>query len=151
VRYVAAASLLLALVGCGREEPHLVPPKTTVTQALATIPDAPTSTTLIPSDASSPAAGTCANAPATGATQIVLNPDVPSPRCVIVHAANQLDFTNNTDAAQSVSTGYDSVTIQPHESHLFTQRVGDEWEPGVHRIDTGPLYAGSGPEVWLQS
>jgi hypothetical protein len=151
VKYLAASLVLVGLVACGRDEPHLPTPKTTTSFALGTIPGSITSSTLIASDASTPAAGTCGNAPSGGAAEITLNPDVPSPRCVIVHSLNQLKFVNNTDSEQSVSTGYDAVTLQPHEAHLFAQRVGDYWAPGVHRIDTGALYAGSGPEVWLQS
>jgi hypothetical protein len=153
MRSALAALLLLALVACGRDEPHLPTPKTSTTVALGTIPGAPgvTTTTLIPSDASTPAAGNCGNAPEGGPADITLSPDVPSPRCVIVHSLNQLRFTNKTDHAQVVELGYDSATLQPGETHLFDERVGDYWAPGVHRVNTGALYAGSGPEVWLQS
>jgi hypothetical protein len=149
VRELAAALLLLALVACGRDAPYLPPPKTSTTVALGTIPPGP-STTLIPSDASTPAAGTCGNTPEGGVAEIALNPDIPSPRCVIVHSLNQLRFVNHSDVVVTVNTGYGAVTLQPQETHLFEQKVGDYWEPGVHRIHTDPLYAGSGPEVWLQ-
>jgi hypothetical protein len=148
VRYAAAALLLVAVAACGRDAPHLPPPKTSTTVALNTIPPGPT--TLLAPDASTPAAGTCGNAPEGGAAEITLNADIPSPRCVIVHSLNQLKFVNNTETGVTIETGYDSAVLLPHESHLFPQRVGDFWEPGVHRINTGDLYGGSGPEVWLQ-
>lgn len=150
MKYLAASLLLVALVGCGRDAPHLVEPKTTTTHAFVTVPGSATSTSLIASDASTPAAGTCGNAPSGGAAVITLNPDIPSPRCVIVHSLNQLTFVNGTDEVVTVNVGYDSATLDPHESHAFPQNLGDHWSPGVHRIDTGTLYAGSGPEVWLQ-
>ncbi|HVT75553.1 MAG TPA: hypothetical protein VHD87_00875 [Acidimicrobiales bacterium] len=150
MKRLAAAALLVGLAACGHEEPKLADPVTTVPQSV----NAPTTsstppTTLIESDASTPAAGTCGNAPEGGAAVITLNPDVPSPRCVIVHSENQLTFVNNTDTAQTVDVGYDQATLQPHATHAFPQPVGDYWARGVHRVNMS-LYNGSGPEVWLQ-
>jgi hypothetical protein len=149
VRYIAAAVVLLALTACGRDEPHLPPPKTSTTVALNTIPPGPT--TLIAPDASTPAAGACGNAPEAEPAEITLNPDVPSPRCVIVHSLNQLKFVNHSDVVVTVETGYDAVELQPQATHLFPQRVGDYWEPGVHIVHAAPLYGSSGVEVWLQT
>jgi hypothetical protein len=155
VRRVGATLLLVALVACGREAPKLAPvrnPPSTQAATLQTTPTttAQTTTTLIPADEKAPAAGSCGNAPSGGAAVITLNPDVPSPRCMIVHSLNQLTFVNNTDTQQTVDTGYDSATLAPHASHAFVENVGDHWAPGVHRVQTS-LYAGSGPEVWLQN
>ena len=148
MKYLAAASaLLLVLVGCGRDEPHLPEPKTSTTHAFVTIPGSPTSTTLIPSDASTPAAGFC---PAGSGTifDFTINEDVPAPRCGIVHPDEQLQFKNNTDVQQTVDVGFDSVDLAPHESYVFPEKVGEYWAQGVHLVHVSPA---PGPEVWLQS
>jgi hypothetical protein len=173
--------LLLALVGCGRDEPKLVAPNTTPTtvsdETLQTTPTSTAQTTtsakgggasttnggdpydaMVPPDAINPAAGTCANA-AGGVAFITLNPDVPSPRCIIVHDSDRLKIKNNMGVDVRVDDGGNGfvITIASGGTDEQMKAVGCCWQPGVHRLrvsnaDThAQLYGGSGPEVWLKS
>jgi hypothetical protein len=103
----------------------------------------------VAADSTSPAAGTCATT-TTGYAVIELNADAPSPRCTIVHGGDRLRIHNATQASQTIDTGFTSATMQPGELLTLGEELGDVWEPGVHRVNTGELYAGSGPEVWLK-
>jgi hypothetical protein len=115
---------------------------TTPTQATTT-----TASDLKPPDSQTPAAGVCA--PATGqAVEVVINPDVPSPRCTQVTADQRLQVRNNTDQQVSVSFADFSATLAPGASQLFDRAFGDYLQPGVHGVDVS-LYGGSGPEIWL--
>ena len=128
---------------CGNNNDTATEETTTSAAVTTTLP-----TTRIPATSAKPAAGTCLAGPG-GVVTITLNPDVPSPRCTIVYASDQLKFVNNTDQLQSVDTGYAQVSLPPHKSHVFPQKVGDYWAKGVHRPNT-TLYGDSDPEVWLQ-
>jgi len=110
---------------------------------------------LVPADSQTPAAGSCG--PATGGTtDIILNPDVPSPRCTTVKDTDHLKVTNHFDVHVTVDDGGGGFDLAPSESYTAVKAIGGYWEPGVHRLkisnaDThAVLYGGSGPEVWLQ-
>jgi hypothetical protein len=155
VKRIAFVAIALAVTAaaCGGDKPTLRPPSSTSTSGAA-FGATPTSTpsaarAKTPADSDSPAAGTCATT-TTGYAVIELNADVPSPRCTIVHAGDRLRIHNATQSSQTIDTGFTSATLQPGELLTLGEQLGDVWEPGVHRINTGDLYAGSGPEVWLK-
>jgi hypothetical protein len=106
-------------------------------------------TTLVPADAAAPAAGGCG-----GATRptvlITLSPDVPQPRCVRVLGGQRLEVANPTAKSLTVSLGTQSVTVAPGGSATLEKPFGADLANGVHRVKVDNLYAGSGPEVWLQ-
>lgn len=103
---------------------------------------------LIPADETTPAAGTCAQVQGKE-VMIILNPDIPSPRCVIVSSEMNLSLINNTNTPITLDYGIYKSTIQPKSGYSFPGTIGSIFAPGVHRIMTS-LYAGSGPEVWLK-
>jgi len=139
--------LALLLTAC-REEPRLadVPTQNTLgTLPPGTTTTAPTEVSLVPADSQTPAAGTCALAH-DGYAMIELNPDVPSPRCTIVHSLDRLRFHNATTEFQSVDTGFAQNTLAADELLTLGEQVGDVWAKGVHLVKT-PLYS---VEVWLK-
>jgi hypothetical protein len=145
-RLVVTIAFLGALAaGCGKSGDTSADSTTTTSTSTTAVT---TPHALIPADSATPAAGTCADG-VGGIVTITLNPDVPSPRCTIVYASDQLKFVNNTDQLQTVDTGYGQVSLHPHASHVFPQKVGDYWAKGVHRPNT-TLYGASDPEIWLQ-
>jgi hypothetical protein len=184
VKRIAVASLLLvALVACGREEPKLAEPDTASTSIpAATLETTPTTTAqsttstvkdamttskngggdpygaMTPPDGVTPAAGSCSQATG-GVAAITLNPDVPSPRCIVVHDTDRLKVTNNMGVKVHVDDGYNgySQDIDNGATQEEVKAVGCCWQPGVHRLRVSnanthaQLYGGSGPEVWLQS
>lgn len=184
MKRIAVASLLLvALVACGRDEPKLAAPNTTPTTAGDTIQTTPTSTAqsttaagkvaattttfkgggdpydaMVPPDGVTPAAGSCSNA-AGGVAFITLNPDVPAPRCIIVHDSDRLKIKNNMGVKVHIEDGGNGFVedIDNGATVEEMKAVGCCWQPGVHRLRVSnanthaQLYGGSGPEVWLQS
>lgn len=181
-RIAVASLLLLALVACGREKPKLaepdtgstsVPaatfettPTTTAQSTTSTVKDAMTTSkngggdpyaAMVPPDGVTPAAGSCSNA-ASGVAFITLNPDVPSPRCIIVHDSDRLKIKNNMGVRVTVDDGGNGFvfTVDNGATEEQAKAVGCCWQPGVHRLrvsntdTTAKLYGGSGPEVWLQ-
>jgi hypothetical protein len=108
----------------------------------------PTTNTLVPADAKTPAAGVCATVTGKVVT-VTLNIDVPSPRCTIVNADQTLDLVNGTDRTINLNYATFKSPIYSHSGYSFPGNIGSFFAPGVHVITTS-LYGGSGPEVWLQ-
>lgn len=102
---------------------------------------------LRPPDSHQPAAGICAEA-SQAAVEIVLNPDVPAPRCAKVDPGQTLSVRNATDQEVHVTFAGRSATIAPGGTGGFDQPFGDYLQPGVHRV-TASLYGSSGAEIWL--
>jgi hypothetical protein len=184
VRRLAPTLLLLvSLVACGRDEPKLAAPNTTGSrlsrETFATPPPSPAQTTttpamgggatptngggdpygaMVPPDAINPAAGTCAN-DAGGVAFNTLNPDVPSPRCIVVHDTDRLRIKNNMGVKVHIDDGGNGfvMEIDTGATQEEMKAVGCCWQTGVHRLRVSnanthaQLYGGSGPEVWLKS
>jgi cytoskeletal protein RodZ len=110
---------------------------------------APSVGSLEPPDADLPAAGICAGTD-TSVVEVVLNADVPSPRCTEVTADQRLVVRNATTDVVTVTLADFRVTVAPGESELLDRPFGEYLAPGVHRVSTGALYGGSGPEIWLK-
>jgi hypothetical protein len=132
---LAGMTLLVSLSACaglGRATP---PPA---------VPSAPAS--LATPYAAEPAAGICAEAPETVAV-VTLRPDVPDPRCLIVHPGQQLKIVNADDASRQVVLGRFTFELDPAGSHLISDSLGTYLAPGVHVLLASPC---CGPEIWLK-
>jgi hypothetical protein len=94
-----------------------------------------------------PAAGICGEA-AGGVVTIALHPDVPDPRCAIVHPDQILEIINDADAARQVSLGPFLLDVPAGSGVLLDQPFGTYLAPGVHRVQADPC---CGAELWLKS
>jgi hypothetical protein len=103
---------------------------------------------LVAPGSDTPAAGTCGSAGGS-VVEVVLNPDIPSPRCVRVTAAQRLRLRNSTGESVTVTFAGSSTTLASGQTHLYDQAFGDYLAPGVHRVSVS-FYGDSGPEIWLQ-
>ncbi len=104
----------------------------------------PTPTEAPSAPVASPAAGICSvdDAPIV---EIVLAPDVPSPRCVTMSGAHRLRIVND-GAATTVALGDMRLDLAAGASATSPQPVGTYVGAGVHTLDVD-RYGGSGPEV----
>ncbi len=168
---VTVAVLALGTAACGKDKEVAATTTTSVAiTTTTTIKPAATPTTIkktttttakqqtdtrIPADSQTPAAGGC-GAAAGGYADIKLNPDVPSPRCIVVHDTDHLRVTNTFDVNVTVDDGGGGFTLKPGETYAVMKAVGGYWQPGVHRLKItntatkAALYGGSGPEVWFK-
>jgi hypothetical protein len=103
---------------------------------------------LLAPDGETPAAGTC-GAFAGTVVEIVLHPDIPSPRCVEVTAEQILQVSNAAGETVDVSFGGTSVALAAGDAYTFDQPFGDYLAPGVHRVSAS-IYGDSGAEIWLK-
>jgi hypothetical protein len=99
---------------------------------------------LVPPDLGGPAAGACGDV-STDVVTVLLNPDVPSPRCTTVHVGQKLRITNATGSFGAVGKvvtitlkGFAPVTLQVGESYTFPKPLSDVLAPGYHRTSGGP-------------
>jgi hypothetical protein len=122
----------------GSSPPTTEGPRTTTTE---------TGDILVAPGSDTPAAGTCGSA-AGSVVEVVLNPDIPSPRCMEVTADQRLQVRNASGETVSVTFAGFSVTLDDGETHLFNQAFGDYLAPGVHRVSAS-IYGDSGAEIWL--
>ena len=162
---VAVGVCALAVAACGHDEsartnqiassppPSLSTSSLTTTAASTTL-KAARGNALIPADAPLPAAGACARASAHIA-EIDVNPDAPSPRCVVVDQGQYLLVRNTTDQfggpGATVSVRWANarpVSLRPGQSHAFPALFGTYLAPGVHWLHISH-YAGSA-EIWLR-
>ena len=86
-----------------------------------------------------------------------MNPDVPMPRCVSLHANQQLRVVNDSTLLGSPAltitvrwADFPARTLRPGQSTTYTEPAGRYLAVGVHRVGTAPLYGGQpAAEVWL--
>ena len=125
-------------------EPELFP-----TAPIAIQPEAiPTETRPVQAApvSDSPAAGICAEF--DGETVFIkINPDMPDPRCAMLHYGQKLEVSNNRAEVLQVEIGGLEATIQPGESYLFDVPLSDYLLSGVHTINVDPC---CGAELWLK-
>lgn len=93
-----------------------------------------------------PAAGICAS-PVGETAELVLEPDMPDPRCMKVTADQFLKVTNRTEQTLEISLGSLHAELAPNQDITFQVGFGEVLQPGVHRVNI-PGYAG-GAEIWL--
>ncbi|MGD2026476.1 MAG: hypothetical protein PVI99_01555 [Anaerolineales bacterium] len=87
--------------------------------------------------ADSPAAGICAEFPGTWVT-IIINPDIPSPRCSIIRPNQKLSVVNKRGEILHVRLGEFDYTILPGEGQTFDLPFSEYLAPGVHSILVDP-------------
>jgi hypothetical protein len=121
------------------------------TEPPATEPTASSTTTTasdtVPADSELPAAAACGLASGAVA-EVVVMPDVPSPRCVEVGPVQSLRVRNDSGQAVDVTFAGASATVPDGGTQAFPRPFGEYLEPGVHVVAVS-LYGGSGPEVWF--
>ena len=100
---------------------------------------------LITPVAQSPAAGLCGEFDQDTAT-IVINPDIPDPRCAKVHPHQKLKVINMRGESIQVRIGPFEAQIPDGSSHLFDLPFGEYLAPGVHQLIVSPC---CGPEILL--
>jgi hypothetical protein len=110
---------------------------------------------LVPPDATAPAASACDRATQQIVT-ITVDPDVPQPRCVSVSAQQELRVVNRSNAVgQRGSTitvrwaDFSARTVPVGATTLYTQPFGAYLEGGVHDLHVS-LYGSSSAQVWLR-
>ena len=115
-------------------------------QILSTLTFLPQKNNLEPAKSQSPAAGVCNTIPGHVAS-VVLNVDVPSPRCIKVTSIQLLQIINKTKKLITFTLGYTNFFISPYSSTMINQNFGTYFAPGIHTILFGSLPS---PEIWLQ-
>ncbi|MGH9245543.1 MAG: hypothetical protein ACRD29_14755 [Acidimicrobiales bacterium] len=111
-------------------------------------PTSTTPTTRKPADADTPAAGVCPENLGPVVVEVVIHPDIPSPRCTQVTAEGRLQVQNDSGQEVTVALADFEAVLAPGAAELFDRPFGEYLEPGVHRVRVS-LYGESGPEIWL--
>jgi hypothetical protein len=93
-----------------------------------------------------PAAGICGEAEGQEAV-MRLEPGIPDPRCMIVHAEQRLRVVNHTGADVSLSLGPFSLPLPANGETVIGPTFGEYLMPGVHALQVDPCCGG---ELWLQ-
>jgi hypothetical protein len=88
--------------------------------------------------------------------EVDVNPDVPSPRCVIVGSDQRLEVVNTTDRFQQDGSpttvtwaDYPARSLAVEQRTTFDMLFGRYLAPGVHYLHIA-RYGGSSAEIWLQ-
>jgi hypothetical protein len=102
--------------------------------------------TLVPADASEPAAGICAESGSSSLALVEIYPDVPNPRCLRVLPEQGLLVVNRTEVEIVVRLGPHESRLPPGEEGSLPAPFGSYLAPGVHRVEAAPY---SGPELVL--
>ncbi len=97
--------------------------------------------------AQQPAAGICASFEGEMVT-VIINGDMPAPRCAKVRADQTLTVVNNTQNKLEVSLGRFDLTLQPGDQNTIDVPFGEYLEPGVHQLQVNPCCEA---EIWLES
>ena len=103
---------------------------------------------LIPALSAAPAAPVCP-ASVDNAVRVSVNPDIPSPRCVIASPGQPLEVTNNTKQPFDAWFGDNRaglVTVAPGETASLSVIPHDALDYGVHKLETT---GAAGPAVWI--
>ncbi len=137
--------------------PSTTVPTTTLTTTPTSRPTTtPTAATLVPADSLTPSAGGCQTTPGTVVT-VYANPDVPTPRCVLVRPDQRLRVVNSSalhgSPPKTITVGwanYPPRVLRAGQSTTYDKPFGEYLAVGVHNLRLPPLYAGSFGAVWLQ-
>ncbi len=133
--------LTLALASCTSQATEL--PTLTSAPALAITQAAPPLATAY---AQEPAAGICASFEGSEVT-VIINPDLPDPRCAKVRADQKLTVVNQTDTTLEISIGKFSTSLEPGARYIIETPFGEYLAPGVHQLQVSPC---CGAELWLE-
>jgi hypothetical protein len=139
-RIVRAAllTLLLATPGCRNDGSGAPKPSVEPSPAASA-----TNRDLEPADNEFPAAGACGEAQGAYGT-MTFNPDIPNPRCLIVHEDQQLKVVNRREEPLVIDLGRVKGTVAPGKEMVIGPRFGDYLAPGVH------VLTDFGGEIWLK-
>ena len=120
----------------------------------ATITVQPNTHGLIPAVSSTITAGVCDRAVGPVAV-VVINPDIPTPRCQTVAGSQGLEIVNRTgDFGSTGRTAiirwdpYPAVSLEPGQAAMFSGQFGAYLAPGDHLVSIS-VYAGGGAEIYL--
>ena len=109
----------------------------------------PGSSAIAPADASSPAAGICAE-PASGAAYaIFFNTDTANPRCGHARPSQHLKIISRLSRSTTVTVGYRTFTVAGGETVQVPGQVGTFLAAGHHFVHVS-AYAGSGSELLVE-
>ncbi|MFI5099803.1 MAG: hypothetical protein ACHQE5_04720 [Actinomycetes bacterium] len=135
------------------------PPTTTPTPATSPTSrptTTPTTSALVPADSRTPSAGGCLTTPGLVVT-VYANPDVPTPRCVLVRPDQRLRVVNSSalhgSPPKTITVGwanYPPRVLKAGQSTTYDKPFGAYLAVGVHNLRLPPLYAGSFGAVWLR-
>lgn len=110
---------------------------------------------LIPAVSSTVTAGVCERAVGPVAV-VVINPDIPTPRCQTVAGSQGLEIVNRTgDFGSTGKTAsirwdpYPAVSLEPGQAAMFSGQFGAYLAPGDHLVSIS-VYAGGGAEIYLR-
>ncbi|MFB9820612.1 hypothetical protein [Arthrobacter ramosus] len=110
---------------------------------------------LIPAVSSTVTAGVCERAVGPVAV-VVINPDIPTPRCQTVAGSQGLEIVNRTgDFGSTGKTAtirwepYPTVSLEPGQAAMFSGQFGAYLAPGDHLVSIS-VYAGGGAEIYLR-
>jgi hypothetical protein len=162
-RALTALILLSSLIACSStlvKAPSVgIPPTSTrtVTPTAPVTSQAPGTTTadsdLISADSQTPASGYCPKT--VGALVVItMNPDTPSPRCVVVTGGQHLKVVNPSNqfgaAGRTITVSF--ARFPPRQVAIgatttFDQTFGSYLAPGVHEVHITPAYSA---EIWLR-
>lgn len=78
---------------------------------------------------------------------MTIQPGIPDPRCLSVHADQLLEVVNQTGLEIEVSLAGLNARLAPGETTLFEVPLGDLLGPGVHSLSVDPCCGG---ELWLK-
>ncbi|MGH7567177.1 MAG: hypothetical protein ACREK2_10145 [Gemmatimonadota bacterium] len=146
VAILVAAASGFYMLACGSPDPAPEPDvRDTVATGFGESPEPPG---LRPADATSPAAPVCAFQEEDRVTFEIVE-GISNPRCARALQGQGLALTNGTGRRVSFDLGGGPVAIAPRATWSLDQPVGRWLAPGVHRIAMA-VYAGSGPELWVQ-
>ena len=110
----------------------------------------PGSNAIAPADATSPAAGICAQ-PASGAVYTILfNTDTADPRCGHARPSQHLRIISRLSRSATVTVGYRTFTVPGRATVQVPGQVGTFLAPGHHFVHVS-AYAGSGPEILVDN
>lgn len=146
---VCLAVTLLTLAGCQAAIEDTAQSLPTLAGATNTpaIPSEETTPPMATPYAQSPAAGICGEPTSEDTVQVEIWPDIPSPRCLVVHGDQYLRIMNRTDEPLVISLGRLAGSALPGEAITLELPFGQYLEPGVHVVLATPF---GGPEIWLK-
>jgi hypothetical protein len=97
--------------------------------------------TLATPIADSPAAGICGEMQGEIVTMMI-NPDMPDPRCLKVQGSQRLRVINQRGEPLEIVLAGATATLQPGEEITFEHRFDELMLPGVHALRVSPCCGG---------
>jgi hypothetical protein len=96
--------------------------------------------------AQEPAAGICTSFEGQ-MVKVIINQDIPDPRCAKVRADQKLMVVNHTQDTLQISIGRFTASLESGKETIIDTPFGEYLEVGVHQLQVSPC---CGPELWLE-